>query len=160
MSSGQLIPICGCITRKPIEDHWNVDGSRNLSDSWTGFTRFTSLIETLPKGYLWSGWRLTKIQTISRPDHIWPHARTRIGKAAQRREKQEWAFEKPKIRICQKIERIFSKDPSDEEYKDIVKHARRKLETPKEAAMPFKRAFSQACIRETVVSKNRKSQGI
>ena len=31
---------------KRVDDHWNVDGNRNLSDSWTGFTRFTLLNET------------------------------------------------------------------------------------------------------------------
>ena len=25
---------------KNIEDYWNVDGDRELSDAWTGFTRF------------------------------------------------------------------------------------------------------------------------
>ena len=60
--------------------NWNVDGNRNLSDSWTGFTRFTLLNETPPKGFQWSGERLTKIQTTSRPDHIWPDTWTRIGK--------------------------------------------------------------------------------
>ena len=60
-----------------------------------------------------------------------------------------------KTRTCQKIERIF---PSDEEYKDIIKNARRKLETPKTAAMSCKRAFSQACIREAVVSKTEKAK--
>ena len=24
-----------------IDDYWNIDGSRDLSDSWTGFTQFT-----------------------------------------------------------------------------------------------------------------------
>ena len=28
-----------------IEDYWNIDGSRDLSDSWTGFTQFTLLGE-------------------------------------------------------------------------------------------------------------------
>ena len=80
---------------KRIDDYWNVEENRSLSDPWTSFTRFTLLNETPPKGYMWSGERLTKIQTTSRPDHIWPEAWTRIGKAAQRREKQEWAIEKP-----------------------------------------------------------------
>ena len=26
-----------------IDDYWNIDGSRDLSDSWTGFTQFTQL---------------------------------------------------------------------------------------------------------------------
>ena len=34
---------------KRIDDHWNVDGKRNLSDSRTGFTRFTLLNETPSK---------------------------------------------------------------------------------------------------------------
>ena len=73
---------------KRIDDYWHVDGNRNLSDSWTGFTRFTLLNETPPKGYMWSRRRLTNIQTTSTPDDIWPGAWTRIGKAAQRREKK------------------------------------------------------------------------
>ena len=28
---------------KRIDDHWNFDGSRDLSDPWTGFTQFTPL---------------------------------------------------------------------------------------------------------------------
>ena len=43
-----------------IDDYWNIDGSRDLSDSWTGFTQFTLLSEKPPEGYMWSGWRLTK----------------------------------------------------------------------------------------------------
>ena len=139
-----------------IDDYWNVDGNRNLSDSWTGFTRFTLLNETLPKAYMWSWRRLTKIQTTSRPDHIWPDAWTKIGKAAQRREKQKWTIGKPKLEYARDLRGIYSIDPSDEEYKDIIKNVRRKLETPKAAAMPCKRAFSKACIQETVVSKTKK----
>ena len=26
---------------KRIDDYWNIDGSRDLSDPWTGFTQFT-----------------------------------------------------------------------------------------------------------------------
>ena len=145
---------------KRIDDCWNVNGSWKLSDSWTGFTRFTLLNETPPKGYMSSGRRLTKIQTTSRPDNTWPDAWTRIGKAAPRREKQEWAIEKPKLEYARNLRGIHSIDPGDAEYKDIIKNARRKLETPKAAAMSYKRAFPQGCMRETVVSKNRKSQGI
>ena len=45
-------------------------------------------------------------------------------------------------------EGVFSIDPSDEEYKDILKNLRRKLETTKAAEMPCKRAFPQARTRE------------
>ena len=55
-----------------IDDYWNFDGSRDLSDSWTGFTQFTQLDEKPPDGYMWSGRRLTKRQATSRPDHLCP----------------------------------------------------------------------------------------
>ena len=45
---------------KRIDDYWNIDGSRDLSDSWTGFTQFTLLDEKAPDGYTWSGGRLTR----------------------------------------------------------------------------------------------------
>ena len=44
---------------KRIDDYWNIGGSRNLSDPWTGFTQFTRLEENPPNGFLWSGRRLT-----------------------------------------------------------------------------------------------------
>ena len=40
---------------KRIDDYWNIDGSRDLSDPWTGFTQFTLLDEKAPDGYMWSG---------------------------------------------------------------------------------------------------------
>ena len=35
---------------KRIDDSWNIDGSRDLSDSWTGFTQFTPKDEKPPDG--------------------------------------------------------------------------------------------------------------
>ena len=55
-----------------IDDHWNIDGSRDLSDSRTGFTQFTLFEEKSPDGYVWSWERLTKRQVTSRPDRSWP----------------------------------------------------------------------------------------
>ena len=40
---------------KRIDDSWNIDGSRDLSNPWTGFTQFTLLEEQAPDGYMWSG---------------------------------------------------------------------------------------------------------
>ena len=131
---------------KRIADDWNVDGYRSLSDSWTGFTRLTLLNETPPKGWMWSGVRLTEIQTTSRPDHRWPNAWTRFAKAARRREKQEWAVEEPKLEYARNSRRIYSIDSGDENYKDFIKNARRKLEKPTATATPCKRAFSKASI--------------
>ena len=75
---------------KRIDDYWNIDGSRDLSDSWTGFTQFTLLEEEPPDGFLWSRWRLTKRQVTFRPDHLWPELWTKMGRNAKLREKQKW----------------------------------------------------------------------
>ena len=49
------------LQEKRIDDYWNVDSSKHLSDSLRGFTKFTLLKEKPPKGYVWSEGRLTKI---------------------------------------------------------------------------------------------------
>ena len=53
-----------------IDDYWNIDGSRDLSDPWTGFTQFTLLEEKPPDGYMWSRRRLTRKPLTSRPDYF------------------------------------------------------------------------------------------
>ena len=89
--------IFGCNDGRNIDDYWNVDGDRELSDTWTGFTRFTILDERRPDGYTWSGERLTRKQTTSRPDTLWPETWKDVSEASKRREKQKWAIEKPKL---------------------------------------------------------------
>ena len=81
-----------------IDDYWNIDGSRDLSDSWTGFTQFTLLEEKPPDGFLWSRvMRLTRRQLTSRPDHIWPELWIKMGRNAKLKEKHKWSDEKPKL---------------------------------------------------------------
>ena len=42
----------GVMQESRIDDYWNIDGSRDLSDSWTGFTQCTLLSEKTPEGYM------------------------------------------------------------------------------------------------------------
>ena len=85
------------MSEKHIEDYWNVDGEKELSNAWTGFTRFILLNERPPDGYTWSGERLTREQNTSRPDNVWPDMWTRMSDAAKKKAKQRWAIEKPKL---------------------------------------------------------------
>ena len=39
------------MSEKHIEHYWNIDGEKELSDAWTGFTIFIALKETPPDGY-------------------------------------------------------------------------------------------------------------
>ena len=90
---------------KRVDEYSNVDSNRSLSDSRKGFTKFTLFNEKPPKGYMWCARRLTKVQTTSRPNHVWPEVWTKIGKTAQNREKQEWKNEKPKLDNARRFER-------------------------------------------------------
>ena len=121
-----------------IDDCWNIDGSRDLSASWTGFTQFTLLEEKPPDGYMWSGWGLTRKQLTSRPDHLWPELWTKLGRNAQLKERQKWSHEKSKLDNAGKLRGIYFIDPEDKELKETIKIARKKLETPMAPAMPCK----------------------
>ena len=115
---------------KRIDDYWNIDGSRDLSDPWTGFTQFTLLEEKLPDGYMWSGGRLTRQQLTSRPDHLWLELWEKLGRNAKLKERQKWSHEKPNLDNARKLQGIYFIDPEDKELKEIIKNARKKLETP------------------------------
>ena len=54
------------LQEKRVDDYWNFDSNRSLSDSWKGFTKFFLLTEWPPTGYMWSEARLTNIRTTTR----------------------------------------------------------------------------------------------
>ena len=120
------------------DDHWNIDGSRDLSDPWTGFTQFTLLDENAPDGYMWSGERLTRKQLTSRPDHRRPELWKSMGKHAKVKEKQKWSEEKLHLENARKLPGIYFIDREDTEFKETIKNARKKLETSVAPAMPCK----------------------
>ena len=123
---------------KRIDDYWNIDGSRDLSDPWTGFTQFTLLEEKPPDGYMWSGGRLTRKQLTSRPDHLWPELWKSMGKHAKLKEKQKWSNEKLHLENARKLRGIYFIDLEDKEFKETIKNAREKLETSVAPAVPCK----------------------
>ena len=79
--------------------------------------------------------RLTRKQTTSRPDTVWPDIWKHMSDAAKRKEKQKWAIEKPKLENARKLHVIFFMEPEDEKVERIMKNARGKLENPMPAAM-------------------------
>ena len=111
-----------------IDDYWNIDGSRDLSDSWTGFTQFTQLQEKLPDGYVV---RVETDKTAGNTQARSLMARTLDpnGRNAKLKERHEWPED---------YEEFIFIDPEDKEFKETIKNARKKLETPMAPAMPCK----------------------
>ena len=71
---------------------------------------------------------LTELQTITRPDYVWPEVWTNIGKAAKKKEKRlRW---------------IYFIDPDDKEFLEFF-FLRKKLEIPLAPAMLCKRDSGQ-----------------
>ena len=126
------------LQERRIDDYWNIDGPRDLSDSWTGFTQFTLLEETPPDRFLWSGERLTKRQVTSRPDHLWPELWIKLGRNSELKEKHKWSTEKPKLDNARRLRGIYFIDLEDKEFKETIKNARKIWETPMASAIPCK----------------------
>ena len=123
---------------KRIDDYWNIDGSRDLSDHWTGFTQFTLLEEKPLDGYMWSGWRLTRNSLHPGQINLWPELWKSLGKHAKLKEKQKWSDEKLHLENARKLRGIYCTDPEDTEFKETIKNVRKKLETSEALAMPCK----------------------
>ena len=121
-----------------IEDNCRIDGEKELSDAWTVFIRFILLNQRPPDGYTWSGGRLTRKQNTSRPDDVWPDMWTRMSDAVKKKAKQRLAIEKSKLDNVRQLRGIYFIEPNDEQFKLIIKAARRKLEVPMPTAMPCK----------------------
>ena len=82
--------------------------------------------------------RSTRKQLTSRPDHLWPELWDKMGKNAKLKEKQKWSHEKLHLEKAQKMRGIYFIDPEDREFKETIKNAHKKLETPVAPAMPCK----------------------
>ena len=87
---------------------------------------------------MWSGERLTKRQATSRPDHLWPELWKSMGQHAKLKEKQKWSNEKLHLENARKLRGIYFIDLEDMEFKETIKNAREKSETPIAPAMPCK----------------------
>ena len=65
--------------------------------------------------------RLTRKQTTSRPDNVWPDMWKHMFDASKLKEKKKWAIEKPELDNARRLRGIFFIEPDDEEFKRIMK---------------------------------------
>ena len=96
---------------------------------------------------MWSGRRLTRKQLTSRPDHLWPELWIKMGRNAQLKERQKWSHEKQNSIMPKKLRGIYFIDTEDKEFKETIKNARKKLETPMAPAMLARQARKESMER-------------
>ena len=65
-------------------------------------------------------------------------ARSFMARTLESYGKECWAIEKPKLDKARRLRGIYFIDPEDKEFKEAIKNARKKLETPMAPAMPCK----------------------
>ena len=70
--------------------------------------------------------------------------------ASKRKAKRKWAIEKPKLDNARKLRGIYFIEPEDEDFKNIMKNSRRKLEIPMPTALPCKTPIT-AVVKPTAV---------
>ena len=82
--------------------------------------------------------------------------RKHMSDAAQRKAKQRWAIEKPKLDNARQRRGIFFIEPNDEKIKLTLKASRRKLEVPMPAAMLCKRPTTSSLETHRSIGKRKR----
>ena len=87
---------------------------------------------------MWSGKETDKkaanIQARTKRPELW----IKMGRNAKLKERQKWSHEKTKLDNARKLRGIYFIDLGDKEFKETIKNARKKSETPMAPAMPCK----------------------
>ena len=82
----QVITSIDLLQDATIDNYWNVDGDKSLSEPWIDVTRFALLNKNPPEGYMWVLGRLTKKQVATRPRNTWPEEWSNLSQSPQRKE--------------------------------------------------------------------------
>ena len=91
-----------------IDDYWNIDGSRDLSGSWTSFTQFTLLEEKPPDGKkMWSWEETDKTAGNIQARSFMARTLAEIGTNAQLKERQKCSNAKPKLDNARRLRGIY-----------------------------------------------------
>ena len=124
---------------KRIDDYWNIDGSRDLSDHWTGFTQFTLLEEKPPDGYTVVRWEINEKTAYIQARSSMVRTLEVNGKARQAEGEAKVVLVKRFILKTQEnCEGSISSTRRIQKFKETIKNARKKLETSGAPAMPCK----------------------
>ena len=93
-----------------VDDYRNIEGDRTHdSPCWT---------KNVEKGIHGPGRCSRTNKRHAGPDYLWPEIWKDMSEAAQRKERQKWAIEKPKLHNARRLRGIYFIDPADSEFKD------------------------------------------
>ena len=98
--------ILDVMLERRIDDYLNVAGDRDSSDAIHNDDS-QCWMKNFQTDIPGPGERLRKKQTTSWPDYLWPEIWKDMSDAAQRKEKQKWALENPKVDNARRL-RVFT----------------------------------------------------
>ena len=138
---------------KRIDDYWDLDENRSLSDSWWGCTKIHSIERRTSKRIFVVRWETDKGSNDNQTRHCVASSMHQNWEAAQNREEQEWANGKPKLDNARRLRNIYFIDLEDEKYKETMKNARRKLEVPMDEAFRCKKRATHSSGSQEIVAR-------
>ena len=106
-----------------IDDYWNFDSSKHLSDSWRGQIHkiHPSQRKTCKRDFCGPEGDRQSFKQL--PDQImFAEVWTKLVNRLRIENKPEWAKEKPKLDNAPTLRGIYIIDPDDREYSDILKN--------------------------------------
>ena len=120
-----------------VEDFWNMNGNRALSEEWVGKTIFEVLNFPPKKNYHWVSGRETKIQQTSRPGNVWPEVWDSLSDKKKEKAIADWKILEPKLNEARSSRGGELHIPrSDTEFPKLINELIETLKQPKAPAMP------------------------
>ena len=111
-----------------INDIWTEAKGVNLSEVWTGTTRFQILRTRLLREYKWVTGRHTKIQKTTRPESFGLEAWTKLRQETSGNHIAEWAEESAKLHAARRNRGIYEVSTDDKDYFNVIVNASLQLE--------------------------------
>ena len=116
------------VCEQRTNDTWTEAKGVNLSEEWTGTTRFQILRTRLPDRHKWVNGRPQKIQETTRLDRKWPESWTQLTKKQKENYIAKWAEQSAKLQAARRNRGIYEVLTNSKDQFKVIADARLKLE--------------------------------